>query len=698
MNAKNPNSPTTIQIRDNLAFARWVKKNCSYMREPHAIIADTASPKQADPDELKEIIGQLNTLTYQQACQDGQILDRSRDHAAAFIMTHFPNASYTREDDTAIPTNSAIQHIYSTWPATINHYPETQPANLSIPRNKPSSHPNNRDKQVYISPKENLSNWRDRRAAADRYRQTYLTTGEVPQSPFIIDPDNDQQLIEREGWQDFWEHRDTSDTMPPPDTDRNAIPPRWLPGQDAESIIEKREIKKIVQRLSRSKTNHPTDLIEAHAQRIFNDQQNPTIQTSTKTRDEVSEDLDSANQLIRRLGRNQNQLQEWRKQLMDSVNRLFTQGYDLSNVYQLTAAHQIIDTFTTIADPLKILIDDRDVRQKFGYSSKSSDADQQNVLAVTEATQKISALALDHPQHNEPAVATNWQQTDSLCREINDAIHRYEQPDHQAPYEIEDKQALQRTSIRDIEQIAVKTCRILHRQYDEILMMVPDQWVISRTVPVVQANHESNTEHTVEHVSERFEDKTFDEAIKFIEEAEQLLAIELQAVPELLANPPECSESDQFKEWANQATDAAVNDLYFNQDNHQIPSHFTDDFRSLIMETNPDRLTQHITGKMRNDLIISVRSAYLQARTGQWNKAIQSLTKAHEITEPYTFGKYGKAAEQRQNQYSVQSSSIRSLLNLAEPLAIEERHKANESPTPWMNLPTGPVKQLTMSF
>ena len=177
---------------------------------------------------------------------------------------------------------------------------------------------------------------------------------------------------------------------------------------------------------------------------------------------------------------------------------------------------------------------------------------------------------------------------------------------------------------------------------------------------------------------------------------EQELAIEMQAVPELLANPPEYNDPDQFKEWATHTSHAAVNDLYFNQSNHRIPHHFTNDFRSLIMETTPDCLTQHMTAKMRNDLVTSVRSAYLQARTGHWNRAIRSLTKAHEITEPHAFRKYGNAASKRQNQYSAQSTSIKRLLNLAEPLARAEKRKADESLTPWMNIPTDPANQLAM--
>ena len=698
MAPKDQNNPTTIQIRDNLAFARWMKKNCSSMSQPQAIVAETASPELAQPDELKEIINQLNNLTYQEAREDRQILERSRDHAAAFIMIHFPRASYLRKDDATIPTNTAIQHIYNAWPAAITQDPSTQPPQVSIPRSKPSSHPSNRDKQTSISPEENLSNWQARRAAAERYRQTYLDTGEPPRSPFVINPDDDDQLIEREGWQDFWEHRFTNNPIPPPDTGQPAIPPRWLPGQDAESIIEKRETKKIVQRLSKSKKNHPPDLIEAHAQRIFKEQQNSAIQSSAKTRDEVFDALDNANQLISRISWKSGYAQEWRKQILDVTHRLFTKGHDISNIYPIVTAQHIADTLATIADPLKTLVDDRDVREKFGSSPKSVDADNINAQAVTEATQKISDLALNHPEHHEQAIARHWQQTDHLCREINDAIHRYEPPTHQAPYEIEDKQALRRTDIDEIEQMTVKTVCILHRHYDEILMMVPDQWVVSKTIPVSNEHQESNPEHTVEHVSEHFEDKTFDEAIKSIEEMEQQIAVEIQAVPELLANHPEHSDSDQFNEWATHTSHAALNDLYFNQNNHQIPHHFTNDFRSLITETTPDCLTQHMTVKMRNDLIISVRSAYLQARTGHWNKAVRSLTKAHEITEPHAFRKFGNAASKRQNQYSVQSTSIRRLLSLAEPLAKHEKSMANESPTAWMNIPTDPANQLTMRF
>ena len=696
MTSKEQNRPTTIQIRDNLAFARWTKKNCSFMSQPQAIVAETASPELAKPDELKEIIKQLNNLTYQEAREDRRSLERARDHAAAFIMIHFPKASYPREDDATIPTNNAIQHIYSTWPSTIAQDPSKQPPRVSVPKNKPSSHRSNRDKQISISPGENLSNWQTRRATAERYRQTYLATGEVPRSPFVTDPDDDNQLIEREGWQDFWEYRNTNNPIPPPDTDQPAIPPRWLPGQDAESIIEKRETKKIVQHLSKSKKNHPHDLIEAHAQRIFKERQNSAIQSGAKTRDEVSEDLDNANQLIRRINWNRGCTQEWRKQLLDFTHRLFKKGHDLSNVYAIATAQQIADTFTTIADPLQILVDDRDVREKFGSSSKSVHADNINALAVAEATQRISELALNHPEHDDQAVALHWQKADRLCQEINDAIHRYEPPTHQATYEIEDKQALQRTDINEIEQMTVKTFRILHRHYDETLMMVPDQWVISKTIPVSEEPHESNPEHTVEHVSERFENKTFDEAIKSMEEMEQELAVEMQAVPELLANPPEYSDLDQFEEWATHTSYAAVNDLYFNQNNHQIPHHFTNDFRNLIMETTPDRLTQHMTAKMRNDLVISVRSAYIEARTGHWNMAIRSLTKAHEITEPNAFRKYGNSASKRQNHYSVQSTSIRRLLNLAEPLARDEKRKADESNTPWTNIPSEPADQLAM--
>ena len=698
MNAENPNSPTTIQIRDNLAFARWMKKNCSSITQPQAIVTETASPELVQPDELKEIINQLTNLTYQEAHEDRQILEKSRDHAAAFIMIHFPRASYLREDDATIPTNNAIQHIYSTWPAAITPDPSTQPPQVSMPRNKPSNHPSNRDKQISISPKDNLSNWQARRAAAEHYRQTYLATGEAPPSPFVIDPADDHQLTEREGWQDFWEYRDTNNPIPPPDTDQPALPPRWLPGQDPESIIEKRETKKIVQRLSKSKKNHPHDLIEAHAHRIFKEQQQSNIQSDAKTRDEVSEGLDNANQLIHRIGWNRGYTQELRKQLLNSTHQLFTKGHDLSDVYQIDTAQRIADTFATIADPLKTLIDDRDAREKFGSSVKSVYADNINVLAVTEATERISALALNHPEHDEQAVALHWEQAGHLCREINDAIHRYEPPTHQAPYEIEDKQALERTDIHEIEQITVKTFCILHHHYDEILMMVPDQWVISKTTPISEEPHESNPEHTVEHISERFDSKTFDEAIKSIEEMEKNIAVEIQAVPELLANPPECADSDQFNEWATHTSHAAVNDLYFNQNNHQIPHHFTNDFRNLIMETTPNGLTQHMTVKMRNDLVISVRSAYLHARTGHWNKAVRSLTKAHEITEPHAFRKFGNAASKRQRQYSVQSASIRRLLSLAEPLAKDEKSKADESPTPWMNIPTDPAKQLTMRF
>lgn len=698
MAPKDQNSPTAIQIRHNLAFAQWMKKNCSSMSQPQAIVAETASPELAQPDELKEIINQLNNLTYQQAREDRQILERSRDHAAAFIMIHFPRASYLREDDATIPTNTAIQHIYDAWPAAITRDPSTQPLQVSIPKSKPSSHPSNRDKQISISPEENLSNWQARRTAAERYRQTYLATREAPRSPFVINPDDDDQLVEREGWQDFWEYRDTDKPIPPPDTDQPAIPPRWLPGQDPESIIEKRETRKIVQRLSKPKKNHPPDLIEAHAQRIFKEQQNSAIQSGAKTRDEVPEALNNANQLINQISWKRGYAQEWRKQILDFAHRLFTKGHDISNIYPIATAQQIADTFATIAEPLKTLVDDRDVRQEFGYSPKSVDADNVNARAVAEATERVSDLALNHPEHHERAIALHWQEADHLCREINDAIHRYEPPTHQAPYEIEDKQALLRTDFQEIEQMTVKTFYILHRHHDEILMMVPDQWVISKMIPVSEEHHEPNPEHTVEHVSERFEDKTFDEAIKSIEEIEQEIAVEIQAVPELLANPPECNDSDQFNEWATHTSHAALNDLYFNQSNHQIPHHFTNDFRSLIADTTPDCLTQHMTVKMRNDLVISVRSAYLQARTGHWNKAIRSLTKAHEITEPHAFRKFGNAASKRQSQYSVQSTAIRRLLSLSEPLAKDEKRMADEGTTPWMNIPTDPANQLTMRF
>ena len=121
------------------------------------------------------------------------------NHAAWFIMTHWPNARYQRDDGlTHIPNLTSIGVYYRQWPHAIAR-PPGAPQHPALAYRKPK-----RD-YIPIPEPENRRLWDQRRQAAARYEAEYRQTGVLPPSPRITadTADDTDLLADREGWHDF---------------------------------------------------------------------------------------------------------------------------------------------------------------------------------------------------------------------------------------------------------------------------------------------------------------------------------------------------------------------------------------------------------------------------------------------------------------------------------------------------------------
>ena len=234
-------------IRHNLSFIQWQEKLASEVGQDQQIAVLSAYEPKLLPDaEFENVLGRLKDAE-PSAPEITELLAQLRDHAAAFVMAHFPNATYAREDHHKVPTNAALAMFAKHWPATSegNGAAKPAPPKVNIPKSFPHWHPSQMKRRQTVSQQENMQNWLARQDAAKRYSEEFLTTGKVPPFPIVQDPDDDRQLIERCGWQDFYDHRENPEDIPPPDTSRPAIPGRWLPGQNPIEILAAKDFEKV---------------------------------------------------------------------------------------------------------------------------------------------------------------------------------------------------------------------------------------------------------------------------------------------------------------------------------------------------------------------------------------------------------------------------------------------------------------------
>ena len=625
-----------------------------------------------------------------------EALTQLRNHAAAYVMAHFPNATYPQPDQEhkAIPTDGALAHIAKTWPTVSNGVASAHVPPIRFPKNLPSHHPRQMARRQAVSGAQNQADWTARREAAARFLEEYRNTGTVPPSPLVRNPDDDAQLIAREGWQDFRKYRDRPELMPPPDTSQPAIPARWANEQSPNAMLAAKEYDRIVKTLSRKKAHHPPELIPPHADRIVAERQGPqSPEVLDRQREKMLQNFSEKTTTIRSL-RNGREKPEWITGSIEAAEMIFGHIRDLSNTYLAPDARKLIHAATALVQPLTVIVADREAREEIGSSPNSRQAEQRNRKVLGKAAGRLSKLAGNPPHHPHPKVAEYWTTIKDLTVRLLANIDRYQLPEHEAPYEIEDLQAVTRTPLAELAKRAVRTCRQPGVSHDEIVMLVPDQWVVSVTGWPRHPHREPRIDF--EHVSQRFPEKSLTQAAACLDRYEADRQAELRELPAKLDNPP--PEETAFWEWAEQTGVAMAYALVTGAGEGPFPSPARPLFRALLAGTDQPALDGEITGKMRQELVKAVRRAYRHAGQRRWNKAVADLRSALAVTDPGTVGKHSAAAMDRRARYFEQSQTISALIQSIQPLAEKEKRQAEQSGTAWQVLPPEKRAQLQLAM
>ena len=211
-----PPPPSSSDISKHMVFGEWLR---NVGEREYEDLGNATDPKEYPQGVLEKAKQRATSKQWRDNEEIRSLLESARDHAAWFIMKHFPHASYTRPggENSPIPSNHAILLILNNWRWAYRKPPfEFNPQ--YPPRTNPSRHPSYDDQQYPVTTEENCKNWEKRKAKTLEYLAEYQKTKTVPPSPFVHDPEQEDQLINRESWQEFFDHRDDPKGIPQPDT------------------------------------------------------------------------------------------------------------------------------------------------------------------------------------------------------------------------------------------------------------------------------------------------------------------------------------------------------------------------------------------------------------------------------------------------------------------------------------------------
>ena len=674
----NNHQPTTGEIKKNLAFARWLSDNSA----GQPVMPNSKHPKLMTPSELAAACKSMERAKNGEEVRAH--LESLRDHAAAYVMQHFPRATYPRQDHPEYPNNAAIAHVAKTWPAVNAGVNVTDLPPLRIPKNKPSHHPDQLRKQERVNFETNFDNWRRRIEAAQRYLASYRQNDATPPFPMVEDPDDDQQLIERAGWQDFWDHRDDPAGIPPPDTSKPAIPGRWLPESEPQRILADKHYEKAVKSISGKRAANPPDLIPAHAQRIIEEEQSgDPVKTYERRRKLLVKHEDGKSQ-ISRLAWVNGQREPWLTDAVEAANRAFTLIRHLSNVHPLATARKMLKDAPSLAPALQVLAENRKARAEHGVSPQSGDTDALDLERLDQALRPLRRLVGNPPEHADCIVSEYWARVAEAVDSIAAAATRYELPDFEAKFDAEALQAMSRLTLEELQQTALLQVTSPSGPHDHTLMLVPDEWVVSVMTSVLNPEHD---DFQVTHLSECFQERTMTQALAEMNQELTEIRECLEQLPELLAEPPE--DSEEFAAWANITGDLVRHDLANEEwSDCAAPEPLPQLFRSMTALTYSDGLRERMTAKMRRNIIVAARNAWAEAAKRRWNRTQDELRVILPIINPALEGKPSQAGMNRYATHFTLYQTVASLLSAIEPLAQEE---ARANPTVRPLIPEQPA-------
>ena len=659
----NQHQPTPAEIKINLAFARWFQGK----PETHPMMPVSVAPRLMDQQALVHAVKAAERA--QTWDETRPHLEALRDHAAAYIIQNFPQATYPREDHPHIPTNAAIAHVAKNWPAVNNMPASLAPPSLYIPRSKPSHHPEQLRKQEQVTFQRNMENWNGRIAAAQRYLEIYRSEGQAPPFPVIEDPDDDQQLIERAGWQDFWDHRDDPAGIAPPDSSKPAIPGRWLKEKDPQSILQQAHYNAVIKRISSKRAANPADLIPIHASRIIAEENGPDAIKTAGQRDNLLEKIDERKSLMFKLVLRSRDSPQWLTDAANAGETMFSLIKHVSNVYPLDEARKIARAARSPYDIISTLRDNRAAREEHGISPTSAKIDQDNLKTLGKVMQPVRKLAAAPPLHSEPVVADYWKRIAQAAENLLAGAANYELPDHEAKFEIEQLQAMSRLTLEELQAAASVSVTTPSGPYDTTIMLVPDEWAVSVTTPLLRPEP---SHHEVAHISQWFEDKTMAELVAEMNAQLDQISDQLTTLPSMLREPPE--ESELFEEWGRATADLVRHDLMSGQwgDCDGLED-FTDMVLRMAVLSYPKDLQQRLTAKMRVSIITASRSAWADLKDNAWSDAQDNLQAILHLINPALQGKHSRAAYNRYAAYLDLFQATQFLVHAIQPMAAEER-------------------------
>ena len=329
--------------------------------------------------------------------------------------------------------------------------------------------------------------------------------------------------------------------------------------------------------------------------------------------------------------------------------------------------------------------------KKWAPAPKSRQAEEDQGKQVLKAIGKLTRMCQTPPIHQHPNVVKFWQGVATLADELASAIDKYQLPEHEAPYEVEDLQAIARTSL---DQLRARASHVFHESNehcDATLMLLHEQWVVETSRPT---NHPDQCDAVFNHLSRRFPDQSFQQVVAELRHAEERRNKRVDQIRHNLLNPPEAE--DQYEEWHRQTSLDIVADLIDNGISENAPPEAGPIFREILKRSTWRNTREYTSTPMRQNIAAYIRQAYLYAKQERWSKAIAQLDQTLLITHPTAHGMYGSSQMARGAHYQPLNQDIKAAKICLEPLAEAERIAARLNGTEWLVIPTGDSNQMTM--